>query len=238
MAKKSILYSLIPIYLIILSFVIVVASAGNQAVTAISENLSADNRPCVIIDAGHGGMDGGATSCTGVLESTINLNIANRLNELVQLVGFRSVMIRKTDCSVYTEGNSIASKKVSDLKNRVKIVNQINEALLISIHQNYYTDNRYSGAQVFYADTKGSAALANTMQAMFVNTLNKGSNRKAKKANGVYLMQHIRCTGVLVECGFISNAVEEQKLMNAEYQKKICCVIVSACSKHLSNSTA
>lgn len=233
MKVKSAVITLVPIYLVILGLVLLVAAAGSRSVTAYSENAITDNRRCIIIDAGHGGVDGGATSCTGVLESGINLEISLRLEDLFQLLGMKTVMIRKTDCSVYTEGETIAAKKVSDLKNRVNTINNTNDAVLISIHQNYFSDSRYSGAQVFYAKEEGSAELARRLQTAFVSTLNPESNRKAKKSSGVYLMDNITCPGVLIECGFLSNAHEEHLLRDAEYQKKICCVIVSVCNQYL-----
>lgn len=238
MKVKSAVVFLVPIYLGILVLVLLVAAAGSRTVTAYSENTIIDDRRCVIIDAGHGGVDGGATSCTGVLESAINLEIALRLEDLSQLLGMRPVMIRRTDCSIYTEGESIAAKKVSDLKNRVNIVNQTDDAILVSLHQNYYSDSRYSGAQVFYAKEEGSAVLARKLQSAFVATINPGSNRKAKKASGIYLMDNITCTGILVECGFLSNVREERFLRDAEYQKKICCVIASICNQYLYDPTA
>ena len=235
---KKMLISLVPIYLGILGLVLFIAAAGSRTVTAYSENAITDNRRCIIIDAGHGGVDGGATSCTGVLESAINLDIALRLEDLSQLLGIKTVMIRRTDCSVYTEGESIAAKKVSDLKNRVNIANQTADAILVSIHQNYYSDSKYSGAQVFYGKEEGSAVLAKQLQSAFVTTVNPGSNRKARKASGIYLMNNIKCTGILVECGFLSNVHEEQLLRDAEYQKKLCCVIASTCNQYLYAPTA
>jgi len=238
MRIKSLFHSLIPLYLLILAGVLIVAAVGNRAYTAYSENAITDTRRCIIIDPGHGGVDGGATSWTGVLESEINLDIALRFNDLLQLLGIKTTMIRNTDCSIYSEGETIAAKKVSDLKNRVAIVNDSSDALLVSIHQNYYPDNRYSGAQVFYSAKEGSAELANSLQSLFIQTLNPGSNRKAKKATGIYLMDKIKKPGVLIECGFISNIQEEQKLRDPEYQKKLCCVIASCCSRYLYDTSA
>ena len=238
MRIRSSISSLIPMYILVFIGLIVIAAAGNRAFTAFSETTITDSRRCIIIDAGHGGVDGGATSCSGVLESQINLEIALRLNDLLQLLGMKTTMIRSTDCSIYTEGESIAAKKVSDLKNRVSIVNNSTNPLLISIHQNYYPESQYRGAQVFYSNKEGSATLANNLQGLFVSTLNPGSNRKAKKASGIYLMEKINCTGVLIECGFISNLQEEQLLLDATYQKKLCCVIASGCSSYLYGSNA
>lgn len=233
MRMRSLINSLIPMYILIFIGMILVAAAGSQAYTAFSETAITDNRRTVIIDAGHGGVDGGATSCSGIPESQINLEIALRLNDLLQLLGMKTTMIRTTDCSVYTEGESIAAKKVSDLKNRVSTVNSNDNPLLISIHQNYYPDGQYHGAQVFYNVKEGSADFAKSLQTLFVNTLNPGSNRKAKKASGIYLMEKVNCTAVLVECGFISNLQEEQLLRDAVYQKKLCCVVAAGCSTYL-----
>lgn len=206
---------------------------GNRAVTVISEGLPIERDHCIIIDAGHGGVDGGATSCTGKLESAFNLEIALRLNDLFHLLGYDTYMIRTTDISVYTKGETIAQKKVSDLKERVRICNETENALLLSIHQNNFSDSRYSGAQVFYATTQNSEQLANTLQSSFKSTINPGSNRQTKKADGVYLMEHIDCTGILVECGFLSNPEEEAKLRSGDYQKKLCCVIAATVSNFL-----
>ena len=187
----------------------------------------------VVIDPGHGGEDGGATSCTGVLESKYNLDISLRLNDLLQMLGYNTKMIRTTDMSIYTQGNTIAQKKVSDLKQRVHIVNNTEDAYLISIHQNYFSDSRYSGAQVFYATTEQSKELALLLQRQFPLYLQKENKRTIKKASGVYLMEHIDCPGVLIECGFLSNVEEEAKLRSADYQKQLCCVIASVVSNHL-----
>ena len=227
--------SLIPVYVLVICALVAVGFAGSAAVSVIEENTPLSDRHCIVIDAGHGGVDGGATSCSGVLESHINLEISLRLNDLMHLLGMDTVMIRTTDCSVYTEGESIAAKKVSDLKQRVKITNETENALLISIHQNYFTDSRYSGAQVFYCNDAVSRLLANQLQKTFIQTLNKGSNRQAKKCSGIYLMEQVNCTGVLVECGFISNPIEDAKIRDAGYQKQLCCVIGSVVSQFLNS---
>ena len=143
-------------------------------------------------------------------------------------------MIRNSDTSIHTKGESIAEIKVSDLKERVRIVNETDQSVLVSIHQNHFSDSRYSGAQVFYAPTAGSKELAETMQTT-LKTLNPINNRVAKKTDGVYLMQHIENTGVLVECGFLSNIKEEALLREPQYQKKICCAIAASLSAYLAS---
>jgi len=235
MVRRVFSPSLVAIYSVVLCMLVILALTGSRVVTVIAENTPLERSNRFIIDAGHGGVDGGATSCSGVLESAINLQIALRLDDLMHLVGLDTVMIRKTDISVYTYGETIAQKKMSDLQQRVKVVNDTKDALLISIHQNYFSDGRYSGAQVFYAATEGSRDLASLIQSQFVSSLNPGSKRLAKKASGIYLMDHIERTGVLIECGFLSNPEEEAKLRDGSYQKKICCIICSVCSKFSNN---
>ena len=225
--------SLLPLYVIVLAGFFLIAVVGSRTVDILSVNTLLKERATVVIDAGHGGVDGGATSCTGILESAFNLEIALKLNDLLHLLGIDTLLIRETDCSVYTEGNTIAQKKVSDLKERVRIVNSTPNALLLSIHQNHFSAQKYSGAQVFYASTDGSQLLAKNMQSAFLQTVNPGSNRQAKKADGVYLMQHIQCPAVLVECGFLSNPQEEYLLRTPEYQQKICCVVACSVSNFL-----
>ncbi len=225
--------SLLPVYAALLASVLLIAMVGNRTVTVLTVNAPIMDRKTVIIDAGHGGVDGGAVSCTGVYESKLNLDIALRLNDLMRLLGINTVMIRETDCSVYTKGDTIAQKKISDLKERVRIVNNTPNAILISIHQNHFTDGRYSGAQVFYAETEGSQVLAEALQSAFIQTVNPTSNRQIKKANGIYLMQHITCPAALIECGFLSNANEEYKLRTKEYQQQISSMIACTVSNYL-----
>ena len=224
----------IVVYGLTAAMILSIIWGGERAVQAFSEERGA--QWCIVLDAGHGGEDGGATSCTGVLESGINLEITLRLRDLLHLLGRETRMIRTSDISVYTKGGSIAQKKMSDLKERVRIVNTTPNAMLLSIHQNNFSDSRYSGAQVFYADTQGSERLAKVLQCALISSLNKGSNRKCKQSDGVYLMEHISCPGILVECGFLSNPAEEARLRSPDYQRKLCCVIAATVSSFLSGT--
>lgn len=222
-----------PLYLITVLLFIFLALVASQTVTTIAENAPIQHSVTIVIDAGHGGVDGGATSCTGVLESRINLEIALRLEDLCHLLGYRTQMIRRSDVSVYTEGNTIAAKKASDLRQRVKIVNETEGGILVSIHQNIFADSRYDGAQVFYANTPGSQELAVLLQQNFASACNPGSHRQEKEAKNVFLMRYIQKTGVLVECGFLSNPEEEALLRTKQYQNRLCAVIVSSLSQYL-----
>ena len=215
---------------------LVISYLGSRAVNVISQNSPIQRNFSVVIDAGHGGVDGGAVSCTGIPESKYNLDLALRLNDVFRLIGYDTRLIRTSDVSVYTKGETIAQKKISDLKERVRIVNETENALLISIHQNIFSDSRYSGAQVFYADDGYSKKLAERIQQDIVLTINPGSRRQCKKSTGIYLMENITKPGVLIECGFLSNPQEEAKLQSKEYQQKLCCVIASAVGSFLSNT--
>ena len=177
----------------------------------------------LILDAGHGGEDGGALSLSGTKESAVNLAVTRRLELLMGLLGVEGVMLRQEDVSLHSEGaNTLREKKVSDLKNRVAAIRAQENAWLISIHQNTFPDPRYSGAQVFYAPTQGSQALAVTMQETLRCTLDSNNTRVSKPiASTIYLMNHINCPAVLVECGFLSNPKEERLLTTPGYQTKL-----------------
>lgn len=218
------------LYILLFACALLLPILGNHAVTVLSENTTV--YPCVIIDAGHGGVDGGAVSCTGVSESQINLEISLRLNDLFHLLGIQTVMIRDVDKSVYTEGETIAAKKVSDIKERVRIANTTPKAIYLSIHQNHFSDPQYRGAQVFYNAQEGSRELAEYMQGTMRKYLDADNKRQCKKTSGIYLMEHINCPGILIECGFLSNPGEEAKLRNSCYQKKLCCVISSVTAQY------
>ena len=221
------------VYIFILGLFAAVAYWTGVATTTVAQMIPVERQQTVIIDPGHGGVDGGATSCTGVPESKLNLDISLRLRDLFHLLGYRTAMIRTEDVSIHKSGETIAAKKISDLRNRVQIVNETDNAILVSIHQNTFSDQRYSGPQVFYGPEGEGESLAKLLQKSLTDALAPGSNRSAKKADGIYLMQHIDCTGVLVECGFLSNPEEEGKLRNSSYQCSLSCVIASTVANFL-----
>lgn len=235
MNRKKQWGSTILFYAIVVSMFLFGTLLGNQAVETVAEMIPMERLHRIVIDAGHGGEDGGAISCTGKSESGYNLQIALRLNDLLQLLGYDTVMIRTTDTSVYTSGQTISQKKVSDLKQRVRIVDRTYNALLLSIHQNTFPEEKYSGAQVFYGGAQGSEELAKELQQELVSSLNPGSSRKAKQGKGIYLLDKTSAPGVLIECGFLSNRQEEEKLRSPEYQKKLCCVISTTAAGFLAS---
>lgn len=233
-SKKTV--RIILFYSMVISLFLLGTIIGNQAVMTVAEMLPVKRQHFIIIDAGHGGEDGGAISCTNKKESTFNLQISLRLEDLFHLLGYDTMMIRKTDSSVYTSGKTIAQKKISDLKHRVEIVNSIQNGILISIHQNTFPEAKYSGAQVFFAKTPSSAELANQIQAAMIKHVNPGSTRKEKEGSGIFLLEKIQNPGILVECGFLSNAREEELLSTPDYQKKLCCIIAASTAGFLAST--
>lgn len=184
----------------------------------------------LVIDAGHGGEDGGAVSVSGVSESVINLAVARRLEMILGLYGVNSVMLREADISLHdSAAQTLREKKVSDLRNRVEAINSTENGVLLSIHQNSYPDARYSGAQVFYAPTSGSRELGEFVQEVLRQTLDADNDRQAKQIpDTVYLMNHVDCQAILVECGFLTNPAEDQLLQTPEYQTKLAAALAGA----------
>lgn len=204
-------------------------SVGAALTAAPSEVL-----PVIVIDPGHGGEDGGALSCTGKKESTFNLEISMRLNDLLLLLGRKTVMTRTEDVCIADPGlETLSEKKVSDLRNRVALVNRTPGAVLVSIHQNTFPEGKYKGAQVFFAKTDGSEELAELVQQRLKENLDPSNQRACKPSLTVYLMNKIQCPGILIECGFLSNGSEEYSLSQPEYQRKLVCAAAGAITEYL-----
>lgn len=182
----------------------------------------------IIIDAGHGGEDGGAVAVTGVIESQINLAIALQLEQLLLFYGTEPVLLRREDISLHdTDASTTKEKKTSDLQNRVAMVNDIENGFLLSIHQNFYTEAQYSGAQVFF--TPETAEYASVLQNLLREQLNPDNHRDSKEVDpGIYLLNHVEVPAVLIECGFLSNHSEASALATEEYQLKIACVLTAS----------
>ncbi len=182
-----------------------------------------------ILDAGHGGEDGGAISLTGTTESQINLEITLKLEQLLALYGHCPVLVRTEDISIYDPGNeTLHDKKVSDIQNRVSLVESTENGVLISIHQNSYPDSQYSGFQTFYAPTDNSQELANSVQNSLKSSLNPDNSRETKQIyDSVYLLNHISRPGILVECGFLTNPEEAAKLETDSYQIQLAACVLA-----------
>ena len=199
--------------------------------TAVGGEISSPGT-VIVLDAGHGGEDGGAVSPDGVPESGINLQIVRKAEGLLVFLG-RSVRLTRTgEEAIYSpEAQTLREKKVSDLKNRVALINALPHAVLLSIHQNTFSDQKYHGAQAFYAPTEGSQQLAASIQNAIRMTIQPDNSRQEKKiSDSVYLMNHITCPAILVECGFLSNAEEDLLLQSGAYQTKLASALAASCS--------
>lgn len=184
----------------------------------------------LVLDAGHGGEDGGAVSAAGAAESHINLAIAQKLDNLMGLYGVDVLMLRQEDVSLHDDSaDTLRKKKVSDLHNRVDAVEAAENATLISIHQNSFSSSKLHGAQVFFASTQQSEELARYAQELLRQALEPSNSRQAAKiSTSVYLMNHISCRAILVECGFMSNPAEARLLQTDSYQTKIAAALAGA----------
>ncbi len=189
----------------------------------------------VVIDAGHGGIDPGASGNRGVKEGEINLEIAMKLRRLIEQGGGSTVMIREDDSGLYKEGESTqGTKKERDLKNRHTIINGCGADILISIHANSFPQSKYFGAQTFFllGDEK-SQRLAESIQNEAIRVLNRGNERKAKSTDSIYILKNNDMPGALVECGFLSNHEEERLLEDGHYQEKVAWSIFAGIVKYL-----
>ena len=177
----------------------------------------------IVIDAGHGGEDGGAQA-NGLLEKDINLAIALKLRDMLKASGFEVVMTRESDVSIYdSSASTVHEKKVSDMQNRVSMINSSDKNILISIHQNKFEQSQYSGAQIFYSDNlPESAKLAEKIR-LSVTGLLQPDNKRELKTDGdsIYILKNAQVPAVIVECGFLSNVEEAKKLSDEKYQTEM-----------------
>ncbi len=181
----------------------------------------------VVIDPGHGGNDPGKVSQEGVLEKDINLQIALYLKDELERMGIEVVMTRYSDVCLAVEGAT--NKKSSDMKNRAELINDLSPTCMVSIHQNAYTDQSVSGAQVFYcSESVESQILAENIQKKLIEEVDPDNNRKIKAGDDYYILRKTSCPGVIVECGFLSCPVEAERLSDEMYQRKIAAAIATA----------
>ena len=190
--------------------------------------------PIVILDAGHGGEDGGSSSADGTLESEVNLIITHRLEATLAFLGKSTKMTRTGEGGVASpEAKTLREKKRSDLQNRVAFINAVPRAHLISIHQNSLPPHpEVHGAQIFYNAVPGAKELAEAVQAMLNQTINPGNEKACKPIGQVYLMQKTVHPAILVECGFLSNSREASRLRDPTYQKQLAAVIAAGYLKY------
>lgn len=199
------------------------------------QTFSAAQRPTLVIDAGHGGIDSGAVSLDGTRESDINLAIALRLESIVRFCGQKTVMTRWDDSS---KTDILSYSEREDLKQRCAIANSTADAVLVSIHQNDYPTDQPRGAQVLYSAYAGSEVLGNLIQGNLIAQLDPSNRRLAVPAPGkLYMTANTRCPAVLVECGFMSNNFEVLKLKEERYQTALAAVIAASFQQYINDQT-
>ena len=205
--------------LLLILMVFLAAKYGTVQVVS-AEVAERNGRPVVVIDSGHGGSDPGKVGVDGSLEKKINLEIAMRLKQYLELEDIEVVMTRESDMGLYEEGDT--SKKMADMQNRCQLINDAKPDLVVSIHQNSYHEEYVSGGQVFYyQDSKKGKKLAEILQERFTYVLG-AENRRLAKANGnYYLLLHVKSPIVIVECGFLSNWKEAALLQQEDYQDRL-----------------
>ncbi len=223
--KKILIYSLIVLFAI--GGIVAVQMSGSFVKT------SANNGITIVIDAGHGGIDGGVVGKTsGKKESDLNLSIAQSLRHFLIKGGYNVVLTRKDSGGLYD--SSASNLKLSDMKKRKETINAAKPDLVVSIHQNSYPLSTAKGAQVFYdASSEKSAAAAKTIQNILNDSLS--GNRISKTAE-YYILQCSPYPSVLVECGFLSNPVEENLLLTPEYREKVAYALYTAICNVFSDS--
>lgn len=186
----------------------------------LSDPVAEDDRITIVIDPGHGGRDPGKVGVNNALEKDINLSIAFKLKNLLELNDINVFMTRESDIGLYDEHDP--SKKRSDLNNRVEFIHNNKADLAISIHQNSFSQEYCRGAQVFYyrKSDKGKD-LAEMIQAQLKETIADGNHRQAKANDSYYMITRTKCPLVIVECGYLSNNTEADLLLEDDYQERL-----------------
>ncbi len=224
--------------LVIGYFVVYYALHGIEVYVPVDTPKISDNF-VVVLDAGHGGLDGGAVSVSGALEKDINLSIVLKLRDMLNSFGYNVVLTRDKDISIHDKGVKGAGKqKRSDMDNRLAIFNKYSNAVALSIHQNQFTQSQYNGAQMFYTATNDmSEKLATTMQKQFVEYIQPKNKRETKLVGEeLFLINFAKCPSLIVECGFLSNPTEAALLESDEYQSKVAFTIFTGLNKFISEN--
>lgn len=213
----------------------IIRGAKHMVSTVFSGKVETNGpRPCVVIDVGHGGADPGKVGIDGSLEKDINLRIALKLKKLLEMQDVEVVLTRDSDSGLYDENAS--NKKVQDMKNRVALIEEHQPLLTVSIHQNSYHEEYVHGAQVFYyANSEKSKELAQCIQRVIAQEVDPDNTRQAKANDSYYLLKKTSSPIVIVECGFLSNYEEAQKLSSDLYQEKVAWAIHLAVLQYLNS---
>lgn len=225
------------ISILLAAFIISFSIVAFQQIRLVSaDNYSVENVPVIIIDAGHGGEDGGAVGIDGTAEKDLNLSISLKLNEILSAMGYQTRMVRTTDTSIHnTDADTVRERKVSDIHNRAAIMNEYENCIYVSIHQNKYSGSSIWGAQTFYSpNNEESKELAQLIQASIANNVQPDNKRVIKQSGtNIYVLYNATKPAVMVECGFVSNANELEQLKDDEYQNRMAFAISNGIINYL-----
>ena len=224
---------------LILSFILGAFSMPHSA--EIDESVSAKCEITVIIDAGHGGEDGGASSINGLVEKDVNLHIASLLCDLLEANGVNVIMTRTDDRLLYDRNTDYQGrKKKLDLAARLAVTSSVENAIFVSIHMNSFTDPGYSGMQVWYAEgVQGSPELAEVIRDKNRELLQPNNKRETKAAgSSIFLLKNATVPSVLVECGFLTNVAEAELFEGDDYRHRVAFVLFCAITEYLEGTQA
>ena len=229
--KYKFVFSAVKIVALVCAVLFVVgifANAYFESDAYIEAMQTESEKNIIILDAGHGGEDPGAIGVDGVYEKNINLDITLEIGRILSEYGYAVVYTRHDDKLLYSEEENIKGiRKISDLKNRCKIAAEYPEALFVSIHMNSYQSSKYSGLQVYYSEkNENSRILASNIQTSVKYNMQASNKRTIKPGDGMYILENIDNSAVLIECGFLTNQEECKKLSEKEYQKQLSLAIV------------
>ena len=210
--------------LVLLGLIFIIGIFGFVKSEVLPTNTTAQYSKTVIIDAGHGGFDGGASAADGTVEKDINLSIAQKVAAILKFNGYNVIMTRTEDTGTEdNESDAIAKRKKSDLNNRLQIMKDNSDAIYVSIHLNKFTTSAASGAQVFYTKNyKEANELANLVQTSIVKLLQPDNTRVVKQGtDSTFLLKNAAVPAIIVECGFLSNKQDLEKLKSDDYQSQM-----------------
>lgn len=223
---KSARRRLIALFLCFCVVATIYGAPNYQSSSYTTNATPADTAPrfTIVLDAGHGGEDGGTVSASGICEKDINLAIAKKLESLLTVCGISVVMTRSEDILLYDKTIDFhGRKKALDLAARRRIAEETENAVFVSIHMNAFPSAKYNGLQVWYSqNSPHSLTLAQSMQSLTAKQFQPQNNRRIKAAtSSIYLLHHLNCPAILVECGFLSNPTEAELLASDEYQDRL-----------------
>ncbi len=219
-----------------LAFGIQISNKEKQALTVETTSTPASDKT-IVIDAGHGSPDEGAESKTGTTEAQINLKIALKVQNLLEQTGSTVILTRSDENGIYNSNTStIKQKKITDIKNRVKIGNESSADIFVSIHLNKIPQQQYYGWQCFFnSKNENSKILAEQLQENLNKSMQKENKRVALKLNSIYIMKNVEIPISIVECGFLSNLEEEKQLQEDEYQNRLAWGIYNGITEYFYN---